>query len=162
MKRRYLYALMFSVPAFIFSAVFMVVVTAAIGGVLWIFVYGDNPWPSFVDRYSPVFMVAVLATVWLILLRAAFAWGKRQEALPSLNIKHLYWAAGSTAALVLAVLLHQLSVGNIGAKADVSVCVDFCAARKFSAMFPHDGTCHCYSADGHEELTISMDSLRPK
>lgn len=150
MKRRYLYALMYSVPAFIFSVVFMVVVTAAIGGVLWIFIYGDNPWPSFIDRYSPIFMIAVLATAWLILLWAAFAWGKRQEALPSLNMKHLYLAAGSTAALVLAVLIHQLSVGNIGPKADVLACADFCAARKLSATFPQDGTCHCYGSDGIE------------
>ena len=161
MKRRYLYALMYSVPAFIFSTVFMVVVTAAIGGVLWIFVYGDNPWPSFVDRYSPIFMITVLGAAWLTLLWAAFTWGKRQEAYPSLNMKHLYFAAGSTAALVLAVFLHQLSVGNIGPKADVLVCADFCTTKNFSASrFPQDGTCRCYGSDGHEALNVSMNGVR--
>lgn len=121
MKRRYLYPLMYSVPAFILSAIIMVVVTAAIGGALWIFVYGDNPWPSFVELYSPIFMFTVLATVWLVLLSAAFTWGKRQEANPSLNMKHLYLAAGSTVALMLLVFLHQLSVGNIGPRPDVLV-----------------------------------------
>lgn len=162
MKRRYLYALMYSVPAFIFSVVFMVVITAAIAGVLWLFVFGDNPWPTFVDRYSPIFMVGGLATVWLTLLWGAFTWGKRQEAYSSLNMKHVYLAAGSTATLVLSIFLHQLSVGNIGPKPDVIVCVDFCTAKKFPASrSPGDGTCRCYDDFGrHEALSTSMSQVR--
>lgn len=114
MKRRYLYTLMYSVPAFVAAVVFMVVTTAAIGGVLWIFVYGDKPWPSFLNRYSPLFMATVLVAAWLMLLWTAFRWGRRQEAHASFNMTHLYLAIGSTLALVLAIFMHQLSVGNIG------------------------------------------------
>lgn len=163
MRRRYLYALMYSVPAFVFSAVFTVVVTAVIAGMLWIFFFGDNPWPSLINRYSPALMAAVFAVAWLILLWAAFTWGKRQEACPSLNMKHLYMAAGATAALALGIFLHQLSVGNIGPEPDVIVCADFCTARKFDASrFPQDGTCRCFGPDGQEALKVSMSTVRAK
>jgi hypothetical protein len=110
MKRRYLYALMYSVPALVLSAVVMVVVTVAVAGILWIFVLGDNPWPSSINRYSPIFMFVVLATVWLMLLRLAYDWGRRQEAQPSLNMKHVYSAFGSTAILILAIVLQYRGV----------------------------------------------------
>jgi len=163
MKQRYLYVLMYAVPALIFSAIFMVVVTGAIAGAVWIFVYGDNPWPSFVYRYSPIFMAAVLAIVWLTLLSAAFTLGKRHESHASFNMKHAYFSAGSTAALVLLVFLNQQSVGNIGPKPDVLVCSGFCTASNFSASrFPQDGTCRCYGPSGSEALNISMSLLRSK
>lgn len=163
MKRRYLYALLYAVPAFIVAAIVTVVVTVAIAGVLWIFVYGDNPWPPFVDRYSPMFIVAVLAITWLALLSAVLAWGKRQEARASLDMKHVYLAAGVTASLVLLVLAQQRSVGNIGPQPDVIVCSDFCTARKFGASrFPQDGTCSCHDANGTEALSVPMSQIRPK
>lgn len=163
MKRRYLYALLYAVPAFIVAAIVTVVVTVAIAGVLWIFVYGDNPWPSFVDRYSPMFIVAVLATTWLVLLAAVLAWGRRQEARASLDRKHVYFAAGATLSLVLLVLVQQRSVGNIGPRPDVLACSDFCTARKFGASrFPQDGTCGCYDTDGTEALRVPMGRIRPK
>lgn len=156
-------ALLYAVPAFILAAIVTVVVTVAIGGVLWIFVYGDSPWPSFVDRYSPLFIVAVLATTWLALLSAVIAWGKRQEARASLDMKHVYFAAGATLSLVLLVLVQQRSVGNIGPRPDVIVCSDFCTARKFQASrFPQDGTCGCHDTNGTEALRVPMSRIRPK
>ena len=163
MKRRYLYALMYAVPTLLLSAIFMVVVTGAVAGALWLFVYGDDPWPSFVDRYAPMFMLTVLMSVWLTLLSAAFAWGKRQESEASFNMKTIYFSAGSTAALVLVVFLHQQGVGNIGREPDVIVCGDFCTANQFStSRFPQDGTCRCYGPSGSEALNISMSRVRSK
>lgn len=163
MKRRYVYALIYAVPAFIVAAIVTVVVTVAIAGILWLFVYGDHPWPSFVDRYSPIFIVAVLATTWLALLSAVLAWGKRQEARASFDMKHVYFAAGATLSLVLLVLVQQRSVGNIGPQPDVIVCSDFCTARKFQASrFPQDGTCGCYDTNGKEALRVPMSRIRPR
>jgi hypothetical protein len=161
MKRRYLYPLMYSVPALVVSAIFTAVLTGAVWGLLWLFVFGDDTWPPFVERSAPILMFVVLATGWVWLLWAAYAWGKRQEIHVRLNMAHAYLAAGSTAALVLLVFLHQLSVGNIGPPPDPVLCAEFCAARSFgSSRVPHDGTCRRYRADGGEALNVSIDSLR--
>jgi hypothetical protein len=44
MRRRYLYVLMFSVPALLASLMMSVAVLGTAAGVLWLFVYGDDPW----------------------------------------------------------------------------------------------------------------------
>ena len=161
MKRRFLYALMFSVPAFIFAVILTVFIVAAIAGVLWIFVFGDNAWPSFVDRSMSILIFIVWATAWLLLVLAAYVWGKRQEQFAALNKKHVFLAGGSTVGLLLLALLHQLSVGNIGLRPDSIVCSDFCTTKNFSAIrLPQDGTCRCYSSDGREALIFSIKSLR--
>lgn len=161
MKRRYIYALMFSVPAFLFSAILTAVLIAAIAGALWIFVFGDNVWPSFVNRSMSVLIFAVFGFVWLALLSTAYAWGKRQEASAVLNKNHVFFAVGSSVGLVLLALLHQLNVGNIGPKPDSIVCSDFCATKNFSSsMSPQDGSCRCLGSDGREDLISSMKALR--
>jgi hypothetical protein len=163
MKRRYLYALLYSVPALMLAAVLTAVLVGATWGVLWLFVFGDDPWPPLVDRLAPVLMFAVLATAWGLLLSAAYRWGKRQEVHADLNKKHVYLAAGSAAALVLLVTLHQLSVGNIGPQPDVVACSGFCTAQQFgSSSFPRDGTCRCYGADGREALNVPMKDVRAR
>lgn len=161
MKRRYLYMLMFSVPAFLFSAIFTVVLIAATTGVLWIFVFGDNEWPSFVNSAMSALMFVVFGLACLALLSAAHIWGKREETSAVLNKSHVFAAAGSSIGLVLLALLHQLSVGNIGPEHDSIVCSDFCISRNFngSGTFP-DGTCRCFGTDGGETLVSSLKQLR--
>lgn len=163
MKRRYLYPLMYTVPAFVLSAMFTAALIAAIWGVLWLFIFGDNTWPSLVDRSATILVVAVFTTAWALLLWAAYVWGKRQEIHARLNMAHVYSAVGSTAALVLLVLFHQMSVGNIGPQPDPVLCADFCTTKNFgTSRLPHDGTCRCYGADGSEALNVSIDSVRAK
>jgi hypothetical protein len=161
MKRRHLYPLMYALPVFVFSVILMVVATAGLAGVLWIFVYGDNPWPAYLDQLAPIFMGTVFLGTWLGLIWTAYRWGQRQESLPFFNKKHAYVAIGATVALALAVFSHQRSVGNIGPKSDVLVCSDYCTAGKFPASrFPQDGTCRCYGSDGSEALNILMSKVR--
>lgn len=159
MKRRYLYALMFSVPGLLFAAISTVALAAAVAGVLWIFVFGDDTWPSFVHRTMSVLLFAVFACIWIALLAAAYAWGKRQEAATAMNRKHVVLALGSSAGLVLLALLHQLSAGNIGPRPDGVVCADFCAAKDFSSSgLDQDGTCRCIGSGSREEVTVSIES----
>ena len=162
MKRRYLYVLVYAVPTFILSLIVTVIATAAIAGVLWLFVYGDDPWPSHVDRYSAALIIAFFAAVWLALLSLVFAWGKRQEFRAAFNPKHVYLAAGSTLALVGLIGLHQLGVGNIGPpKTDSGACSRFCVAKGFNAStLPGDGTCSCLERDGSEALNAPITHLR--
>ena len=46
MKRRYVYVLLFATPAFLASIIVSLLLFGAAAGVLWLFVFGDNPWPS--------------------------------------------------------------------------------------------------------------------
>ena len=50
MKRRYLYVLIFGVPALLVSVIISFLLFGAAAGVLWIFVFGDNPWPAFAGK----------------------------------------------------------------------------------------------------------------
>lgn len=161
MKQRYIYAVMFSVPAFLFAAILTAALVAVVAGVLWIFVFGDNVWPSFVNRSMSVLIFAVFGVVWVALLCVAYVSGKRQEAAMALNKNHVFFAVGSSVGLVLLVVLHQLNVGNIGPKSDTIVCSDFCTTKNFSAsMLPQDGSCRCLDSDGRESLISSLKALR--
>ncbi len=161
MKRRYLYTLMFGVPAFLFSGILAVLLTGAIAGTLWIFVLGDNAWPSSVHRSLLLLVLAAFSLVWLALLAAAYRWGKRQESSAVLNRNHLFLAMGSTAGLLLVAFLHQLSTGNLGRKPDAIVCADFCTSRGlYASRLPPDGTCRCLASDGRDSLVSPVQHLR--
>ena len=43
MKRRYLYSILVCVPGPVVSLIITLVVFGAAAGVLWIFIFGDNP-----------------------------------------------------------------------------------------------------------------------
>jgi hypothetical protein len=52
MRRRHLYVFMFSVPGLLASLLVSFAVFGAAAGVLWLFVYGDKPWPPVAGHIS--------------------------------------------------------------------------------------------------------------
>lgn len=156
-----MYPLVYAVPALMVAAIAMVVATVAIAGVLWVFVFGDDTWPSFVRDLAPVFMATVLGIGWLVLLAVAYRRGRQEEARGAFDRKHLLVSAGAAAGLVLLVLLHQRSVGNIGPRSDSLACNVYCSDKGFAASrFPQDGTCRCMRVTGPEVLNVPMDDVR--
>ena len=145
------------------AAIAAFVVAGLGGGILWLFVYGDDTWP----QAAETFVTLVAAVAFLVTLAAlsfaSYAFGKRREASVGLSWQHVALAFGVSILLPALVLLHQLSVGNIGPQPDSRLCADFCTARNFSSSsFPQDGTCRCYGSDGSEALNVSMNSVRAK
>lgn len=161
MKARFSYPLLFLLPIAMTAGIVAVAGGGFSAGILWLFVYGDDPWP----RAAEIAVAAVAAAAWLVtmaaLLRASYSFGRKREATGGSSWSHGWMAAGISIVLLAAVLLHQLRVGNIGPQPDSVLCSEFCTSRRFdSSMSPQDGTCRCHGADGREALNVPMNSVR--
>ncbi len=167
MKRRYLYVLLFSVPILLASIVFAFAVFGAVAGALWLFLAGDNPWPSAANTLLVAVFVLAFAASALVLTSRAYMVGKREEAHASLNAAHAWAAVGATALLLLAVVAYQWHVGNIGARTDEVLCANFCRAKGFagSGTPPRNAgarVCTCFDPHGRQAVTVPMEDLVPR
>ena len=165
MRRRHLYVLMFSVPGLFAAVLGAFAVFGVAAGTLWLFVYGDNPWPPAAGHVLMVLFAVTAVGSWLLLMRLAFAAGRRAEASESLNRAHMLGAVLATVALPLVALFHQWRVGNIGPRTDGEACMDYCSTKGFSAsaMPPRNSgerTCICLDPQGREAATLPIDEVR--
>ena len=78
-KRRYLYVLLFAAPTFLLALIAGAMLLGASAGVLWLFVFGDDPWPSEADTLLTGVFVLGTAAFWIAQLSVAYAVGKREE-----------------------------------------------------------------------------------
>ena len=162
MKRRHLYVLLFAVPTLLASVVTAAVLLAAAAGALWLFVFGDDPWPAAAGSFLGIVFAVAAATGWLVLLSAAYAVGAREERKPSLNAGHVALAIGATMVLGAFIATRLLGVSVPGGTRSDSVrCADLCRAEGFagSGMPPRDSgdrTCSCYDAQGREARRITL------
>ena len=166
MKRRYVYSILFGVPGFIASLIVAVIVSGFGAGVLWLFVFGDNPWPAFIDKLFPALFVFVFLMAWLTFLITGYMVGRRVEQNPTLNKRHVLASIGVTSVLILFIVFQQASVGNMGPKSDSVRCSDFCSQKGYfaSSMPPRDSgerSCSCLDGSGHEILKVPIDSIAP-
>lgn len=166
MKKRYLYALLFGIPGLFVAGIVSAVVFAGLAGVLWIYVFGDNPWPSYAETLvSTVFIFTVLA-LWCAAIVLGYLVGRRLENDPVLNRNHVLISAGLTTLFLLLILFQQWSVGNLGPKSDTVLCSEFCARHGYpgSGMPPQntgDRICSCFDDAGEEALTVPLDAIDP-
>jgi hypothetical protein len=166
MKKRYIYSVLFGMPGFFVSLIISFVVFGSVAGILWIFVFGDNPWPSSIERILPILFMLVFLTVWIASVTIGFAVGKKLEKSVGLNKKHILVSIGFTILPILFVVFHQLSVGNIGPKSDSIRCSDFCSQKGYSGsgIPPKDSaekSCSCFDNSGLEILKVPIDGIDP-
>jgi hypothetical protein len=164
MKRRYLYVLLFGVPTFLASVIISFLLFGVVAGALWLFVLGDNPWPSSANNMLVAMLILVCMTLWVASMSVAYVAGKKQEAHVAMNTKHVAVSAGATALLVLLVVSHQWSVGNIGTKSDGLLCSEYCRDKGFmgSGMQPRNtgaATCNCFNEQGREVASVPMSDV---
>lgn len=164
MKKRYLYSLLFGIPGFFASGVISLFVFGAVIGILWIYVFGDNPWPISTDNMLAILLVFVFSILWIASMTIGYVIGKKFEKDPVLNWKHILVSGGLTLMFILFIVLQQWSVGNIGPKSDSVLCSNFCAQHGYSGsgMPPIDSgdrTCSCYDNSGNEALIVPLDSI---
>src|SRR5690606_1581659 len=107
--------LLFLVPSVVAGVMAAVLAAAADTGILWVFVYGDDPWPaqssSALASLAVLVGLLVLATCLFIAYRA----GRSRESRGGLRRAHALIALGLSVGLPLVVLFHQWQVGNLGA-----------------------------------------------
>jgi hypothetical protein len=164
MRRRHLYVLLFALPTFLLSIVAGATLLGAAAGALWLFVFGDNPWPATAETLLTTTFVVGTIALWIALLGVAYAIGKTEERHPSLNRMHVAASAGATIVLAGFIAMRVFGLGSAAARTDTMICADHCVARGFSAsgMAPRDSgdrTCTCYDAQGQESVRVPIDEI---
>jgi len=161
MKQRHLYLLLFAAPALLAALVAGMALFGAAAGMLWLFVYGDDPWPSWTEgALAAVFGLVALA-IWAWLLSLAFAAGMKREAGGETRPAPFALAAGATLLLLGGIVLQQWSVGNIGPKSPGVVCAEHCATQGFAAsgMPPREAgppMCNCLDDQGRIARSVPL------
>lgn len=160
MKRRYLYVLLFAVPAVLTATVAAVAAGGAAAGALWLFVFGDDPWPA---SAGPIVLgiagVAGALTLGAAGL-AAYSVGKAQEQKARMPGWHVAAALGATLLLGLAIGLRVAGV-QLGPVPDSVRCADLCrdAGLSGSSMPPRDSgrrTCSCLDSSGTAVKVVEL------
>jgi hypothetical protein len=163
-KKRFLYVLLFGIPGIVWSLLAAAIIFAALSGFLWLFVYGDRAWPQAAGSMLPVAFLLVFLAACVVFMVAGYLFGKKLEAQPGLDRRHVVLSIGATVLPVALLILQQFSVGNIGPQPDGVVCADFCLGKGWSGsgMPPQDTgerTCFCLDGHGREVDRISLDSI---
>ena len=164
MRKRYLYALLFAVPGFLIAGTVTLLVLGASVGFLWLFVFGDNPWPPASEKNLSIVLVTTFLLLWVATLILGYLIGRRLENDSTLNRSHILLAGTVTGLLILFILLQQWSLGNLGPKSVSVLCSDYCSAQGYagSGLPPETSgnrTCSCYDASGNEVRNIPLDSI---
>ena len=165
MKRRYLYALLFGIPGLFIALLISLGVVGAAAGLLWLYVFGDDPWPAAADAVLSTLAGLSFLLTWVGLMFIGYRVGRRLENDP-LNLNHILISSGVTLLFVLVVVLQQWRVGNLGPKSDALVCSNFCAQKGYAGSgLPSkdsgDRSCSCYDDLGNEALKVPLDSIAP-
>lgn len=166
MKKRYIYSLLFGIPGLFVSGMISIALFGAFAGLLWLFVFGDNLWPSFIEPLTAIFFILTVLVLWIAFIVLGFIVGKRLERDPHVNKYHVWISAGLTTLFLLLILFQQWSVGNLGQSADNSLCSEFCVQHGFSGSGLEPGSsddriCSCYDDSGDEAFRIPLDHLVP-
>jgi hypothetical protein len=164
-KRRHVYVLLFAVPALLVSTITAALMLAASAGALWLFVYGDDPWPDTANVLLGAVFFLVAAALWLALLFVAYTVGRQQEGKPSLNKSHVALSLGATVVLAMVIMLRLGGLNLAGAQSDSVVCADLCRSQGFAAsgLPPRDSgdrSCSCYDAQGQEMRRLTLPPSR--
>jgi hypothetical protein len=131
MKKRYLYSLLFGIPGLFVAGIISIVVFAAFAGMLWLYVFGDNPWPAYTETITSALFVLVFLMLWIVSIGIGYAIGRRLENEPVLNRSHVLISVGLTVMFLLLIVLQQWSVGNLGPKSGSVLCSEFCVRHGY-------------------------------
>jgi hypothetical protein len=153
MRKRYIYTFLFLVPGLFFSLLVTFAVFAAAYGALWLYVFGDRTWPAW-------------AGLWVVAMVAGYVVGRKLEAAPGFDARHVWLSLAATLLPIGIVLLQQLSIGNLGPKSDGQRCSEYCSALGYQASSTpprHSGelTCSCLGQYGEVEITVPIAELPP-
>lgn len=166
MRKRFIYTLLFLVPGLFVSLLVTFAVFAAAYGALWLYVFGDSTWPAWTGQVMPVLMVMVFFSLWVIAMVAGYVVGKKLEAAPGFDVRHVWLSLAATLLPIGIALLHQLSIGNLGPKSDGQRCSVYCSDLGYQASStpPRNSgeqTCSCLGRYGEVKITVPIAELPP-
>ena len=164
MKKRYVYVLVFGIPGLLAAAVVSTAVIGVIAGGLWIFVFGDNTWPSWTEYLLGGVLVLVFLGLWGASLAYGFVVGKRLEGSRRRAMPDVLLSAAAAAVLIAAAGLYEWHIGSVGAKPDEIRCAEFCERRGYqgSSMPPRDSgdrSCTCFDTSGRPAVTVPVEQI---
>lgn len=164
MKKRYIYSLLFMLPGLTIAFLITMTVFAIVFGTLWLYVFGDGTWPTWLDPLMSILILIVFSGLWMGAIVAGYLIGKQLEIEPGFNLRHLWISLGATMLPIILVLLHQLSIGNLGPKPAGQLCGEYCGDLGYvaSSMSPQTSgnkTCSCLGQHGEVEITLPIDEL---
>ena len=154
MEKRYVYSLLFGIPGFFVSLIVAVSVSGATSGFLWIFVFGDNPWPASSEKILAVIFILGLVVSWSALIATGYVIGKNLEQEPGVNTRHIMLSALATIVPIAVIGLQQWKAGNIGPLPE--------KGYPGSGMPPRDSgerTCSCFGNDGRETIKVQIYNI---
>lgn len=166
MKKRVIYSILFGIPGLIAAGITTLLFSGMILGVLWLFVFGDNPWPSIIDTILPVLLILVFLASWAAFIVLGYLIGKQLEPNPTMNKSHIVISLSITLIAILFIVLYQFSLGNIGPQPDSVRCSDYCSENGYSAssLSPQNAgpqICSCLDNAGEVIMTVSIDKIEP-
>ena len=166
MKKRYRYSILFGMPGLFISLIISFVIFGAVSGILWIYFFGDDPWPASTEILLPILFAVTFLTVWMVSITVGYATGKKLENDPALDKRHILVSSGLTIMFILFIVIQQFSAGNIGPKSEGVLCSEFCSRRGYlaSGMPPEDSgerSCSCFDIAGKEVLKVPLESITP-
>lgn len=132
-EKRYFYALLFGVPGLFVSGIISVFAAGASLGLLWIYVFGDNPWPVSTETTIAIVPILTFFISWICFLSLGYVIGTRLEDNPTINKKHILISRGLTLLFILFIVLQPWSVGKLGPKSDTVLCSEYCTRPGYSA-----------------------------
>ncbi|HER35504.1 MAG: hypothetical protein JXJ30_02515 [Halothiobacillaceae bacterium] len=166
MKKRFIYMLLFLVPGLFVSLLITVAVLGVAYGALWLFVFGDSTWPTWPEQVLSGLMPTMFFGLWVIAMVGGYAVGKRLEATPGFDVRHVWLSLAATLLPIGIALLHQLSIGNLGPKSDSERCSEYCSEHGYQssgmpARQSGEQTCICHGSFGEAEITVPIVELPP-
>ena len=79
MKKRYLYSILYGAPGFFVALIVAFILFGVAAGFLWIFVYGDNPWPQSTEKILPTLFILIFLVLWVASITVGFKYGIKLE-----------------------------------------------------------------------------------
>lgn len=164
MKKRYIYTLLFGVPGLFVAGFISILLFAALAGIFWIFIFGDNPWPPLSEIVISILFVGTFLVLWIGFILLGYFVGRRLEKESGSNRTHVAMSVVVTVLFILLMVLYQWRVGTIGPQPESARCSEFCTQHGYSGSGLSPQTsgnrlCSCYDDSGNEVLTIPLDHL---
>jgi DMSO reductase anchor subunit len=130
-----------SIPSFLAALLPSLFIAGAVGGALWIWVYGDNTWPALAEIIIVISFVSSWAVIGALLTRHLY----RHPRVQKLTLGQLVLLVVLFSVLAVGVLfLHQWLNGNLSSP---HPCSSNCQAKGFSSSVIE------YGDNGEEKCT---------
>ena len=166
MKQRYIYVILFGIPGFLVSLLITIMFFGFLAGFLWLYIFGDETWPAYIENMLPVLFVITFLILWTASITYGYFTGKRLEDSSEVDRKHIITSIVVLILSLSIILLYQARIGNIGSKPVTLLCSEYCLSQGFvmSSMPPRDSgemTCSCFDEFGQETMNIQVDDIIP-